>query len=231
MQQYPLLQKPILFILAAMILTACGSSGKLQNRDLSNLQLTIEEPVSPDANYRIRISGFGDSPDPDKELKTVRKRLSRHEWDDIHSVRRSESEANPELEVAVNNSPESLNRVLWLLGKEHYRNHSVDYQPNVPDGGWVILSSMPELIGGSEKLQNKVRYPDELDGSGVEGQVTLQFIVNSYGEVESPEVIESLHNYTDQEALRVIRLAEYSPGMQNGLPVRVQIKLSLLFSE
>ena len=231
MQQYLLLQKPIPFILAAMILTACSSTGNLQNRDFSHLQLAVEQPVSADGHYRVYVSGFEDSQNPDNEFKAVRKRLNRHEWDDIHSVRRSESEANPELEVAVNNSPESLNRVLWLLGKEHYRNHSVDHLSDVPDGGWVIISSMPELIGGSKELQNKVRYPDELAGSGVKGEVVLQFIVDSYGEVESPEVIESLHPAADEEALRTIRLAEFRPGMQNGLPIRVQMKLSLNIKE
>ena len=231
MQQYLLLQKPIPFILAAMILTACSSTGNLQNLDFNHLQLMVELPVSTDGHYRIYISGFEDSHDPKMDLKSVRKRLERHEWDDIHSIRRSDDEAKPELEVEIKNRPESLDRVLWLLGKEHYRSHATEYQPDVPEGGWVIMSSMPELIGGSEELQNKVHYPDELAGSGIEGEVTLQFIVDKYGEAENPEVIESLHPAADQEALRVIELAEFNPGMQKGLPVRVQIRMPLLFRE
>lgn len=225
------LHKHIPLLLAAGLISSCSTSGNLPYSDLSHLQLNVEEPALADGLYRIQISAIDDSNVFIEELKTAEKRLRRHKWDDIDAIRNSYDSSNPRLEIDVRNRPESLNRVLWQLGSEHYRNHSVDLDSGMQDGSRVMLSSMPEPVGGTKKLEDSVRYPEELSGSGVEGSVTVQFIVTEYGEAENPEIVESLHRYADREALSVIRQASYRPGMRNGLPVRVQIKISLLFRE
>ena len=94
---------------------------------------------------------------------------------------------------------------------------------------FVVVEDMPELIGGLQGLQQKIRYPEMARRAGIEGRVTVQFIVNEQGQVEDPQVIRGIGGGADEEALRVVREAEFRPGMQRGRPVRVQYSLPIFF--
>jgi protein TonB len=65
--------------------------------------------------------------------------------------------------------------------------------------------------------------------AGIEGRVTVQFIVNEQGKVENAQVVRGIGGGCDEEALKAIRAAEFEPGMQRGRPVRVQYALSINF--
>lgn len=97
------------------------------------------------------------------------------------------------------------------------------------DDFFVVVEQMPELIGGLAGLQKKVRYPEMAQRAGIEGRVTIQFIVNERGEVENPRVIRGIGGGCDEEALRAVRQAKFRPGMQRGRPVRVQYSLPVVF--
>jgi len=88
---------------------------------------------------------------------------------------------------------------------------------------------MPELIGGLQALQKEVEYPERALRANIEGRVYVQFIVNEKGEVENPKVIRGIGGGCDEEAIRVVKLAEFKPGMQRGRPVRVQFNLPVIF--
>ncbi|HBX65831.1 MAG TPA: hypothetical protein DEG32_06630, partial [Balneolaceae bacterium] len=59
---------------------------------------------------------------------------------------------------------------------------------------------------------------------------TVQFIVNEQGNVENAKVVRGIGGGADEEALRVVRQAQFTPGMQRGRTVRVQYALSINFS-
>lgn len=94
---------------------------------------------------------------------------------------------------------------------------------------FVVVEQMPELKGGLAGLQKKVRYPEMATRAGIEGRVTIQFIVNERGEVENPRVIRGIGGGCDEEALRAVKSAKFTPGMQRGRPVRVQYSLPIVF--
>lgn len=94
---------------------------------------------------------------------------------------------------------------------------------------YVAVEDMPKLIGGLASLQKKINYPEEAQSSGVEGRVIIQFIVNKKGEVENPQVIRGIGGGADEEALRVVKQAEFTPGKQHGEPVRVQYSLPITY--
>lgn len=94
---------------------------------------------------------------------------------------------------------------------------------------FVVVEQMPELKGGLAGLQKKVRYPEMATRAGIEGRVTIQFIVNERGEVENPRVIRGIGGGCDEEALRAVKTAKFTPGMQRGRPVRVQYSLPIVF--
>ena len=94
---------------------------------------------------------------------------------------------------------------------------------------FVLVEDMPVLKGGLESLQNKVRYPERALRANIQGRVIVQFIVNERGEVENPVVTRGIGGGCDEEAIRVVKQAEFIPGMQRGRPVRVQYSLPVIF--
>lgn len=94
---------------------------------------------------------------------------------------------------------------------------------------FVIVEDMPELIGGMEGLQKRVKYPEMARRANVEGKVFLQFIVDEQGNVVDPIVMRGIGAGADEEALRAIREAKFKPGMQRGKPVQVKFNLAVTF--
>jgi len=94
---------------------------------------------------------------------------------------------------------------------------------------FLAVEQMPELIGGLAGLQRSIRYPEMARRAGIEGKVTVQFIVTEDGTVESPRVIRGIGGGCDEEALRAVKQAKFEPGRQRGKPVRVQYSLPVVF--
>ena len=97
------------------------------------------------------------------------------------------------------------------------------------DDFFVVVEQMPQLRGGLGALQRKVSYPEMARRAGIEGRVTVQFIVNEQGRVENPRVIRGIGGGCDEEALKSVQSARFTPGMQRGRPVRVQYSLPIVF--
>ena len=94
---------------------------------------------------------------------------------------------------------------------------------------FVVVEQMPELKGGLAGLQKRVKYPELARRAGIEGRVIIQFVVNEQGQVTNPRVVRGIGGGCDEEALRAVRTAKFSPGMQRGRPVRVQYSLPVVF--
>jgi len=94
---------------------------------------------------------------------------------------------------------------------------------------FVVVEQMPELIGGLASIQQKIRYPELAMRANISGRVYVQFIINERGEVENPRVVRGIGGGCDEEALRVIKEARFTPGLQRGRPVRVQYAMPITF--
>jgi TonB family protein len=103
------------------------------------------------------------------------------------------------------------------------------YDPDEKEDFFVVVEEMPQLIGGLQSIQTQIRYPEMARRAGIEGRVFIQFIVNEEGEVEHPRVMRGIGGGADEEALRVVSQANFTPGMQRGRPVRVQYSLPIYF--
>lgn len=94
---------------------------------------------------------------------------------------------------------------------------------------FVAVEEMPELKGGIAGLQQEITYPEEAAENGVEGRVIVQFEVTKTGDVENARVLRGVSETLDEEALRVVRDAQFEPGRQQGEPVRVKMSLPITF--
>lgn len=92
----------------------------------------------------------------------------------------------------------------------------------------------PQFPGGQTALmkwlQENVQYPADAANAGIQGRVTVRFIVYSTGKVGSVEVIKPLNPILDKEAVRVVySMPEWIPGKQNGKEVDVYFTLPVQF--
>lgn len=93
---------------------------------------------------------------------------------------------------------------------------------------------MPEFIGGLSALRlflnTNIRYPAQARRKNIQGKVVVKFIVNENGAVVNPQIIRSVDDTLDEEALRVIKsMPNWKPGLIDGKPVKVYYTLPISF--
>ena len=105
-----------------------------------------------------------------------------------------------------------------------------------PNEGKVfdLVEQMPQFPGGKEKLNEylstHVQYPKEAIEKGIQGCITVAFVVNRDGSISDPKVVRSIDSALDKEALRVINsMPRWNPGKQNGKNVRVNYTVPVYF--
>lgn len=96
------------------------------------------------------------------------------------------------------------------------------------DKVFIAVEEEPDC-GGVRQVQKKVEYPDFARKAGIEGRVTVQFVVNEQGEVVNATVLRGVHELLNEEALRAVRNLQCTPGKQRGQPVKVQMALPVTF--
>ena len=94
---------------------------------------------------------------------------------------------------------------------------------------FVAVEEMPEMKGGQEWLYKNINYPDMARKVGIEGRVIVQFVVDEDGQAESVKVLRGIGGGCDEEAIKVIKKAEFAPGRQRGKPVPVQMAQTINF--
>lgn len=87
------------------------------------------------------------------------------------------------------------------------------------EGVYTVVDQEPQVRGGLASLTQSAQYPESAQRQGVEGRVYIQAIVNADGTVREAEVIRGPGAGTGDEALRVVRNAEFIPAEYNGEPV------------
>ncbi len=97
-----------------------------------------------------------------------------------------------------------------------------------------VVESLPQFPGGAVEfvkwLTRNLRYPVAAERQKIEGRVVVQFVVERDGSISGLKVVESVHDYLDREALRVMRLMpEWMPGLQNDEPCRTMVCIPIVF--
>jgi protein TonB len=96
------------------------------------------------------------------------------------------------------------------------------------------VEQMPAFPGGEEELirfiHDNLKYPAVAAEVGVEGRVTIRFVVSRTGDVTDVTVIRGLDPSCDKEAVRVVKMMpRWIPGRQNGRNVPVYYTLPVVF--
>lgn len=97
-----------------------------------------------------------------------------------------------------------------------------------------IVEEMPEFPGGMgaclKWIADNIKYPAISQENGVQGRVTVQFVVNTDGSIVDAKVLRGVDPYLDKEALRVIsKMPKWKPGKQRGKAVRCSFSVPVRF--
>ena len=98
----------------------------------------------------------------------------------------------------------------------------------------AMVEQKPEFPGGTAAmytwLSNNINYPAAASEEGIQGKVTVQFIVEKNGSISNVKVVRGKHPALDAEAKRVVsKMPRWTPGRNNGQPVRVTYNLPVTF--
>ena len=102
------------------------------------------------------------------------------------------------------------------------------------DDVFMVVEEMPEYPGGTEALLNFLReninYPEYCKENKIQGRVIVTFVVEKDGSIVEAEVVKSVNEELDAEALRVISsMPKWKPGKQRGENVRVKYTVPVNF--
>ena len=97
-----------------------------------------------------------------------------------------------------------------------------------------VVEQMPSFPGGPEALFNylseNITYPKECEDVCVQGRVVVTFVVEKDGSITNAEVVKSVYQPLDEEALRVVNnMPKWIPGQQNGKTLRVKYTIPVSF--
>ena len=99
---------------------------------------------------------------------------------------------------------------------------------------FTIVEENPEFPGGIQAcykwIADNMKYPQISQENGVQGRVTVNFVVNADGSIVDVKVVRGVDPHLDKEAIRVVsKMPKWKPGKQRGKAVRCSFNLPVRF--
>ena len=82
----------------------------------------------------------------------------------------------------------------------------------------------------SDFINQHLQYPDAALKQGVTGTVELYFVAEPSGNVSNIKVLQSVGAGFNQEAIRLLKMMRWFPGIKAGEAVRTVLTLKITFS-
>ena len=176
----------------------------------------VVERVKSSIKFTAPVIKKDEEVKPDEELKTQDELMSTKTAIGTFDVKGND-DANGEIlkakEVIAEPEPpkhEEENKVVDI----------VEQQPVFPGGPAALMKYLSE----------NTKYPVVAQENGVQGRVTVQFVVEKDGSISDVHVLRGVDPSLDKEAVRVVKsMPRWTPGKQNGITVRVNYRVPVLF--
>lgn len=176
----------------------------------------VVERVKSSIKFTAPVIKKDEEVKPDEELKTQDELMSTKTAIGTFDVKGND-DANGEVlkakEVIAEPEPpkhEEENKVFDI----------VEQQPMFPGGQTALM----------KYLYEHTKYPVVAQENGVQGRVTVQFVVEKDGSISDVHVLRGVDPSLDKEAVRVVKsMPRWTPGKQNGINVRVNYRVPVLF--
>ena len=176
----------------------------------------VVERVKSSIKFTAPVIKKDEEVKPDEELKTQDELMSTKTAIGTFDVKGND-DANGEIlkakEVIAEPEPpkhEEENKVFDI----------VEQQPLFPGGPAALMKYLSE----------NTKYPVVAQENGVQGRVTVQFVVEKDGSISDVHVLRGVDPSLDKEAVRVVKsMPRWTPGKQNVITVRVNYRVPVLF--
>ena len=111
---------------------------------------------------------------------------------------------------------------------------NVQADEDVDQAVFEIVEENPEFPGGPEALlkylSKNIVYPESAIDNGIQGRVTVRFVVERDGSVSGVEIQKGVDQALDKEAMRVVKgMPKWKPGRQQGRTVRTRFSVPVVF--
>ena len=81
-----------------------------------------------------------------------------------------------------------------------------------------------------QSIYSRITYPPKARSRGAEGKAIFQFVVEKDGSISEMATLRGICADIEAECLRVLqKMPEWNPGRMDGVPVRVQYRMPILF--
>lgn len=206
-----------IFILTLMIYTKCSKEEQVDMEYLTEIFLTPPpEIILPKLQPKTTANNFKSAPikkkisqDQIKVVEDQKEIADTNNKNEIPPVQQDSSMAQQDLGSNGNNE-----------GDEEPVFQFADIMPQFPGG--------PKALSGY--ISSKLLYPRDAVQQRIEGTVLVGFIVDQYGKVRKPYIVESLIPICDEEALRVTRsIPDWIPAKSKGRNVSVHFRIPIEF--
>lgn len=161
------------------------------------------------------------------------------EIEQTEQVERPPAPPRPPVPVEVPNDEIITDEIIDLDAELDLENMQMMDMPEPPappeddedgeDEVFVVVETMPQLKGGISSVMKHINYPEIAQKAGIEGRVYVQFIIDEQGNVNNPVVLKGIGGGCDEEAIRAVKKAQFTPGLQRGKPVKVKYSMPILF--
>jgi TonB family protein len=119
-----------------------------------------------------------------------------------------------------------LSLIFLLFSFAAFAQHPAADKQNIK----VLTNTEPSFPKGDNELYSfvmyNVKYSDEAKKKFVEGEVTLSFDVKTDSVVTNVLVISGVGFGVDEEVKKLIQTLKFTPGVQNGTPVKMNTMYS-----
>lgn len=193
--------------------------------------------------------------DPEPEQKRLEQEKPEVLQDVLNSIKVTElqivedNEVNREDEILSQDEIEQTNRAFGQTNVDNGQDDRTQFHTaveevvvekkeekpkEVKEEIHTLVEQMPQFPGGDaalmKYLSSHINYPPMAAENNVQGKVILQFVVEKDGRVGEVKIARSVDKDLDKEAIRVVKsLPKFTPGRQNGYPVRVWYTLPVNF--
>ena len=78
-------------------------------------------------------------------------------------------------------------------------------------------------------IAENIKYPETAYRQNLSGKVTVQFVVELYGRVSNIKVVNPVGGGCTQEAIRLLQMLRWMPGIEDNMAVRTSMNLEIEF--
>ncbi|MBW6489621.1 MAG: energy transducer TonB [Lentimicrobium sp.] len=126
-----------------------------------------------------------------------------------------------------------------LCKKRGYSLHLYPYEPtdttgtifyyrNLDTAPYPIFTNQGINLAGF--IAANLKYPEAAIKQNLSGTVKLAFVVEPHGKISNMKILNSLGAGCNEEAIRIVRLIKWMPGIKDELAVRTRMSISINFN-